>query len=302
MQVSALPVLWLGMTRGGDRLAAAAACGAAVGGAVLALAGSRVELAIGASVVLLCVLAARSVGAHRTTVLAAAALAATAGGAADAIAGGYSAPYVTGGDAPRLAGLAAVVIGGAALWLMQRRVLRRARAGPSRARVLAVAAVAVPLVGALVAAAATPDSGPQAEPVSGFAHGRTELWRAAVDTAEDRPLAGSGSLSFYIASLRYQDPPPVRFAHNLPLESWAELGAGGALLVLILYGGSGTLVWSRRRTAAAWLLGPAILAFLVANLFDWPWHVPASGAVFAMALGSLVGSPRGLTESPSGDS
>jgi hypothetical protein len=32
-----------------------------------------------------------------------------------------------------------------------------------------------------------------------------------------------------------------------------------------------------------------VIAFLVANLFDWPWHVPASGAVFAIALGALTG-------------
>ena len=292
MQVSVLPILWAAMARSREGVAAAAACGAAVAGSVLALAGSRVELAIAAGVVAVCVVAAGAVGERRTTILTAAALAATAGGAADAIAGSYVQPYVTGGDGPRLAGLAAVVIGASGLWRLQRRALHVASAGSRAARTIAVVAVAVPLAVALVAAAATPDSGPEAEPVSGFTHGRTEQWRAAVDAAEDRPLAGSGSLSFYVASLRYQDPPPVRFAHNLPLETWAELGAGGALLAVVLYAGSVGLVWSRRRTAAAWLLGPAILGFLVANLFDWPWHVPVSGAVFALALGALAGVPR----------
>ena len=149
---------------------------------------------------------------------------------------------------------------------------------------------------ALLAAGLTPDSGPQAEPVSGFAHGRVANWEAAVETASDRPLAGFGSLAFYQASLPYQDPPAVLFAHNLPLETWVELGVAGALLVVILYGGSATLVWSRRRSAAAWLLAPAVLAFLAANLFDWPWHIPASGAVFALALGAIAGTPRGSRE------
>ena len=205
------------------------------------------ELAIALCVVAPCVLGAGLVGARRSTILAAAALTAAAGGVADAIAGSYVAPYVTGGDAPRLIGLAAVVAAAGGLWLLQRRALRLAAAGARVTRALAVFAVAVPLAGGLVAAAATPDSGPQAEPVSGFAHGRTGLWRAAIDTAEDRPLAGSGALSFGTASLRYQEPPPVRFAHNLPLESWAELGAAGALLALMLYVGSVGLVWSRRR-------------------------------------------------------
>jgi O-antigen ligase len=188
-----------------------------------------------------------------------------------------------------LIGLAAVVAGAGGLWLLQRRALAAAISGSRATRAVTVVAVALPLAAGLVAAAATPDSGAQAEPVSGFAHGRTGLWRAAIDTAEDRPLAGSGALSFGTASLSYQEPPPVRFAHNLPLESWAELGAAGALLALLLYGGSVGLVWSRRRASGAWLLGPAVIAFLVANLFDWPWHVPASGAVFAIALGALTG-------------
>jgi hypothetical protein len=293
MQVSALPALWWAMARARDPgIAALGAGGAAVAGSILALAGSRVELAIALCVVAACVLGAGLVGARRSTILAAAALTAAAGGVADAIAGSYVAPYVTGGDAPRLIGLAAVVAGASGLWLVQRRTLRLATSGARATRALAVVAVAVPLAGGLVAAAATPDSGPQAEPVSGFAHGRTGLWRAAIDTAEDRPFAGSGALSFGTASPRYQEPPPVRFAHNLPLESWAELGAAGALLALTLYAGSVGLVWSRRRASAAWLFGPAVLAFLVANLFDWPWHVLASGAVFAIALGALAGSRR----------
>jgi O-antigen ligase/polysaccharide polymerase Wzy-like membrane protein len=291
MQVSALPMLWWAMAPGSDpRVAAPAAGGAAVAGSILALAGSRVELAIALCVVVACVLGASLVGVRRSTILAAAALTAAAGAAADAIAGSYVAPYVTGGDAPRLIGLAAVAVGAGGLWLVQRRTLRLADSGARAAHALAVLAVVLPVAGGLVAAAATPDSGPQAEPVSGFAHGRTGLWRAAIDTAEDRPLTGSGALSFGTASLRYQEPPPVRFAHNLPLESWAELGVAGALLALTLYAGSMGLVWSRRRAAAAWLLGPAVLAFLVANLFDWPWHVPASGAVFAVCLGALAGS------------
>ena len=290
MQVSALPLLWLVMARGRDALAATGAAGAAVAGAVLALAGSRVQLALAGCVLVGCTLAAPLVGQRRLTVLAAGALAATAGGVADAIAGSYVAPYVTGGDAPRLLGLAAIVITAPAVWMLQRRAVRAASAGGPRRAGAAVALVALPLCAALIAAGVTRDSGPEAEPISGFSHGRTELWSAAIDTAEERPIAGSGALSFYRASLPHQDPPPVRFAHNLPLESWAELGIAGVALVAVLYLGSAALVWTRRRAAAAWLLGPAVLAFLAANLFDWPWHVPAAGAVFALALGALAGT------------
>src|SRR5215208_3322240 len=291
VQIAALPALIASMTRLRDRLAAPAAAGAAVAGAILALAGSRVELAIGLAVVVACTLTApRVVGLRATSVLAAAAIAATAGGAADAVAGGYVRPYVTGGDAPRLLGLAAIVIGAPGLWLLQRRALLNAGSGGSRARAWAAGLVAVPLAAALLAAALTPDSGPEAEPVSGFAHGRPALWEAALDAAVDRPVLGSGALTFFEASASYQEPPAVRFGHNLPLESWTELGIAGALLAVTLYAGSAALLWRRRRSAAAWLLGPAVVAFLVANLFDWPWHLPAAGAVFTLALGALTGA------------
>jgi hypothetical protein len=293
MQVSALPCLWASMGRDRGALTAAGAVGTAVAGAVLALAGSRVELALAICLLAACTLTAPLIGLPRVTVLAAGALAATAGGVTDAIAGSYVPPYVTGGDAPRLLGLAAMLAVVPALWAVQRRAVRRARSGGPRRIAVALAAVAVPLCAAMLAAGLTPDSGPQVEPVSGFSHGRTALWGAAIDTAEARPIAGSGALSFAEASLRYQEPRPVRFAENLPLESWAELGVAGALLVTVLYVGAGTLVWSRRRDPAAWLLGPTVLAFLAANLFDWPWHIPASGAVFAIGLGALAGSsPR----------
>ena len=292
MQVSALPVLMAAMATRGDRLAIAAGSAVAIAGAVLALSGSRVELAIAVGVAIACALTARrAIGVPTVTVLAAAALAATAGGVADAVAGSYVRPYVTGGDAPRLLALAAIVAGAGGLWLTQRRALRAAGTRSRRARAIAAGMVILPLAAALIAAGLTPDSGPQAEPVSGFTHGRLEQWGAALDAAADRPLAGSGSLSFYEASAAYQEPPPVRFAHNLPLENWVELGVAGALLTVVLYLGSAAAVWLRRRTAAAWLLGPAVIAFLLANLFDWPWHLPASGAVFALSLGGLVGVP-----------
>lgn len=294
LQVSALPALMLGMGGRGVRLAFASAMGTAIAGSILALSGSRVELALAVAVAAVCAATAqRTLGLPVAKVVAAVALAATAGGAADAVAGSYVRAYVTGDDGPRLVGLAAIVLAAGGLWLLQRRAL--ARVSGRRGRALALGLILVPLACSLTAAALTPDSGPQTEPVSGFTHGRLSQWRAAVETAAERPLAGWGSQSFYLASLPHQDPPPVRFAHNLPLETWAELGAGGVLAVALLYGGSVRLVWTRRGSPAAWLLGPAALGFLIANLFDWPWHIPASGAVFALALGGLAASPRGAS-------
>ncbi|HEX9417137.1 MAG TPA: hypothetical protein VF895_10570, partial [Gaiellaceae bacterium] len=79
----------------------------------------------------------------------------------------------------------------------------------------------------------------------------------------------------------------TRFAHDLPLELGVELGILGLLLGIALYVAAGRALWRTRGSPALWLLGPAVAAFLLSNLVDWPWHLAGAGAVFALALGSL---------------
>jgi hypothetical protein len=47
-----------------------------------------------------------------------------------------------------------------------------------------------------------------------------------------------------------------------------------------------------RDAEGGWLLGLGAIAYLVALLVDWPWHVPASAAIFVFILGALAGSLR----------
>ena len=144
LQVSALPALMLGMGGRGVRLAFASAMGIAIAGSILALSGSRVELALAVAVAAACAATAqRTLGLPVAKMAAAVALAATAGGAADAVAGSYVRAYVTGGDGPRLVGLAAIVLAAGGLWLLQRRALARARG--RRGRALALGLILVPL-------------------------------------------------------------------------------------------------------------------------------------------------------------
>ena len=56
-----------------------------------------------------------------------------------------------------------------------------------------------------------------------------------------------------------------------------------ALLALVI-----ALLARSRAGPALWLLGPAELAYLAALLIDWPWHVPASAALFALVAGGLA--------------
>ncbi len=69
-----------------------------------------------------------------------------------------------------------------------------------------------------------------------------------------------------------------------PLIGAAEGALAVALVALIV-----ALVVRNLATAAGWLLGPGAVAYLVAMLIDWPWHVPAASATFAFILGALAG-------------
>jgi O-antigen ligase len=156
-----------------------------------------------------------------------------------------------------------------------------------------VATVAVLGLAAMASfAVAQRTTGPWIEPSSGFTHGREDQWRAAVDTALDHPVLGAGSEAYLRASAANQGSEVSRYAHDLPLEAWAELGPLGLLLVLALVGFTGGLVWRIRGDPRAWLVAPAAAAFLVANLVDWPWHLAGAGAMWAAALGACVAIDR----------
>lgn len=144
--------------------------------------------------------------------------------------------------------------------------------------------------GALALAAGALSFGSGDGPPSNFLHGREDTWRAAVETFLDRPLHGAGADAFLSGSARHQDGASIRFAHDLPLELAAELGILGLLLALALYWATGRLVWSARASRVGWMFGPAVVAFPLANLLDWPWHLAGMGAIWALASGALAGS------------
>ena len=209
----------------------------------------------------------------------------------------------------RLAGAAGLAVAGAVLALAASRIalamavallgawaFRRWRPH-ARLRVVVPVVVAAALAAGSVAFGVAAGQG--VGPATGFLHGRASTWGAAVETFADRPLEGAGADAFLAGSARHQGGQTVVFAHDLPLELAAELGAAGLALALALYAATGRAIWRARHAAAATLLGPAAAAFLVAGLFDWPWHLAGSGAIWAVAIGALAGAGAGAENSPS---
>ena len=126
-------------------------------------------------------------------------------------------------------------------------------------------------------------------------HGRVGIWRAALHTAAQRPVQGFGAGTFLAATRERQlreRPVPTRFAHDLGLQEWVEVGIVGLLAVLAWYVAVATTlvreVRPPRTNAAAWLLAPAVVAFPLANLLDWPWALTGTGALWALAAGGLL--------------
>jgi O-antigen ligase len=149
------------------------------------------------------------------------------------------------------------------------------------------ALAAVVVAGGLAAAALAPGSGDG--PASGFLHGREDTWRAGLEAFADRPLLGAGADAFLAASARHQDGAAIVFAHNLPLELAVELGLLGLVLALAAYAASARVVRHALASGTGLVFIPAVVAFPLANLLDWPWHLAGMGAIWALACGAVAG-------------
>jgi O-antigen ligase len=144
--------------------------------------------------------------------------------------------------------------------------------------------------------------------------GRYDFWRVAIDAFDEKPLLGHGAGTYQFSWDQLRSiAMPVRNAHSLYLEAFAELGLFGGLLVLALVGALlwfGFAAWRGARGAQQELcaaLLAAALAFAVGAAFDWFWQIAALGAVFFLASGALVATrcaqltqARGATDDQSG--
>lgn len=114
---------------------------------------------------------------------------------------------------------------------------------------------------------------------------RAVYWQVARDTFAAHPAAGTGSGSFasVYAAARGGAPPVVHDAHSLYLQTAAELGLVGLVLVLVLV--ALPLVAGLRAGAAVPLGG--FLVFALHTGIDWDWQMPAvtvAGLALAAAL------------------
>jgi hypothetical protein len=126
--------------------------------------------------------------------------------------------------------------------------------------------------------------------------GRLPLWRAAVRIYETQKLRGTGAGTYQQYFPRYRtETGYVVDAHSLYLQSLAELGIVGFVLILvvvigILVGLAARIRGPDRALYAA--LFAVSLAWAIHQAFDWDWQMPAVTLSVFMLAGLALARPQ----------
>jgi O-Antigen ligase len=127
--------------------------------------------------------------------------------------------------------------------------------------------------------------------VSLSSNGRSEYWRVATVEIRDVPLLGGGAGSYERYWHRERRTSyETRNAHSLYLETLAELGPLG--LVLLLVALALPLVGARAAPGAA----AAYAAFLAHAALDWDWQIPADTLAGLACAAALLAAARATTD------
>ena len=124
-------------------------------------------------------------------------------------------------------------------------------------------------------------------------NGRGDYWHVAWQMARDEPLHGAGAGSFEANWLRER---PISFhardAHNLYLETLAELGVVGLAILLATLALPLIALPRARRLPYGPAAAGAFAAYLLHASVDWDWEVPAVTLPALFCAATLLSSPR----------
>lgn len=142
---------------------------------------------------------------------------------------------------------------------------------------------------------------------------RSLYWRDAFRVWDHRPVVGAGANGYRTARLKYRtDNGDVAHAHGFVVQTLADLGLVGVLVILLLLGawvraaartlGPRGTPWPHERLGAVALLA-AVITYGVHSFLDWTWSFPAATLPALIAAGWLAGrgsitAPAALPELP----
>ena len=119
-------------------------------------------------------------------------------------------------------------------------------------------------------------------------HGRADYWRVAIRMVERDPLLGEGAGGFERRWIQERTGPNnARDAHNLYLETLAELGPLGLALLLVALAMPLIRLRQARHGALVPAATAAYAAFLVHAAVDWDWELPVL-VLPALACGTIL--------------
>jgi O-antigen ligase len=126
-----------------------------------------------------------------------------------------------------------------------------------------------------------------------FGENRPHYWHVAWQDYKAHPVLGSGAGTYVDYWLHHRPNQEfVRDAHNLYLESLAELGPLGLGLLAVALAVPLAALRGRQNAVVAALAG-AYVAFLVHAAVDWDWELPAVTLTgFLCGAAALVGAAR----------
>ena len=120
-------------------------------------------------------------------------------------------------------------------------------------------------------------------------HERNHYWRVALHDARTHPVLGSGAGTFVNAWTRDRDVPlQTREAHSLYVETLAELGPIGLVLVLAVF--AIPVAAARRRPD----LAAAVGAYAVGAAVDFHWELAGVTVPAILLAACAVAGPRAL--------
>ena len=200
--------------------------------------------------------------------------------------------------------LVALVVIAAAAVLVGRRLLVPDPSGtvrlPRHAPLIALCVVCAGLAIAIVAGAHEASGRPLAggaTRLTTFESNRYDYWRVALHAFGQQPLRGVGAGGWAVEWLQRR-PYAVgaQDAHSLPLQTAAELGIVGLVLLGMFLGGLAGAARRAHRASAAAATGPlaAFVAYIAHSPLDWDWEMPALTILAMILAGALLAAADDL--------
>jgi uncharacterized integral membrane protein len=180
----------------------------------------------------------------------------------------------------------------------QWRLTRRERVGalrmPARTPSIAVAAICAGLALAIVFGAKEHSRAPLSGGASRYVSlqsNRYDYWGVALRAFGDEPLRGVGAGGWAVYWLRDRTIDEfAQDAHSLPLQTLAELGLVGFVLLFTCLGGITWAAVQAQRLEAGLVAGPiaGFAAYIAHSPLDWDWQMPAVTLVAIVLAGAIL--------------